>query len=86
MCIRDRSGAFHSPLMSGAADKLKDLLSKYQLNSPRIPIYSNVTAKPFEKDDLAEQISRQTKSPVKWEETVRNMINDEMCIRDRFST
>ena len=70
------SGAFHSPLMSGAADKLKDLLSKYQLNSPRIPIYSNVTAKPFEKDELAEQISRQTKSPVKWEETVRNMIND----------
>ena len=39
------SGAFHSPLMSGAADKLKDLLSNYQLNSPRIPIYSNVTAK-----------------------------------------
>lgn len=70
------SGAFHSPLMAGVADKLKELLAKYQLSSPRIPIYSNVTARPFEGGDLVSQISVQVKSPVKWEETVRNMIND----------
>jgi [acyl-carrier-protein] S-malonyltransferase len=70
------SGAFHSPFMRKASEKLFDELKNYKFSSPVIPLYSNVTALPFEAGNAAEQMSEQVKSPVKWEQTVRNMISD----------
>lgn len=69
------SGAFHSPLMADVSVKLQVLLSEYDLAAPRIPVYSNVTARPYEHTAIASQMSAQVKSPVKWEQTVRAMID-----------
>ncbi len=70
------SGAFHSPLMSEVSVRLDDMLRNYDLKAPRIPVYSNVTALPYDESAISAQMSAQVKSPVKWEQTVRNMIAD----------
>ncbi|HRI47531.1 MAG TPA: ACP S-malonyltransferase [Ignavibacteriaceae bacterium] len=71
------SGAFHSPLMQSAKDKLKDELDKSNFYNARFPVYANVTAKPVtDKDEMKSLLYQQVTSPVRWEETVVNMIND----------
>ena len=69
------SGAFHSPFMSEAAEKFAEYLKNFTLNTPSIPVYSNPTAKPYE-GEVIDTLGKQMCSPVKWEDTVRNMIAD----------
>ena len=68
------SGAFHSPLMGDSACLMATALAKATFAKGSIPVYSNVTAKPGESwtDLLVEQL----KSPVRWTESVRNMVSD----------
>ena len=66
------SGAFHSPFMSSAADALAEYLEGIELKAPEIPVYSNVTAQPYE-GDYKELVAAQVKNPVKWQETVENL-------------
>lgn len=66
-------GAFHSPFMSEAAAAFGAELEKARLNEARIPLYSNVTAKPYDTDP-AELLAKQIVSPVQWECVIRNMI------------
>jgi [acyl-carrier-protein] S-malonyltransferase len=71
------SGAFHSPLMQIAKEELKDALDNTNIYDARFPIYANVTAKPvFKKDAIKNLLFEQVTSPVRWEETIINMIND----------
>lgn len=67
------SGAFHSPFMASASDALREYLEGVSLEEPEIPVYSNVTAQPYE-GDYKELIASQVKSPVKWQKTVENLI------------
>lgn len=69
------SGAFHSPFMSDASDKFASELSNYAIGEPTIPVYANLTAKPYS-DDIITTLAQQMKSPVKWQETIENMIAD----------
>ncbi len=69
------SGAFHSPFMSEAAEKFESELKAYEITEPKIPVYANLTAKPYE-DDIASTLKMQMQSPVKWQETIENMIAD----------
>ena len=66
------SGAFHSPFMSSAADALAEYLEGIELKAPEIPVYSNVTAQPYEGDYKA-LVAAQVKNPVKWQKTVENL-------------
>ena len=61
------SGAFHSPLMQPAAEKLAGALSRVTFSAPRCPVIANVTAK-AESDPAAmkELLVRQLVSPVRW--------------------
>lgn len=68
------SGAFHSPFMADASDELREYLSTEQFHDPRIPVYSNVTAQPY--TDARQLLVAQVKSPVLWQKTVENMIED----------
>ncbi len=68
------SGAFHSPLMQEASDKLKDYLQGVQINEAKIPIYSNVTAQIYNNDNSL--IYKQVASPVLWQTTIENMARD----------
>ena len=73
----DVSGAFHSPLMEPAKKILKDALENTPVYDARFPVYANVTAQAVnEKDKIKDLLYRQLDSPVRWEETIRNMIND----------
>jgi [acyl-carrier-protein] S-malonyltransferase len=73
------SAAFHSPLMIPAQEKFKAELDKTNFYEPKFSVYTNVTAKPVTgipeiKSKLYEQIT----APVRWDETIRNMIDDEI--------
>jgi len=71
------SGAFHSPLMVGAKESLKVKLDSTQFYDARIPVYANVTAKPVkEKEEIKNLLYQQLDHPVRWEETITNMISD----------
>ena len=65
------SGAFHSPLMEGAAESLERAYETLTLKPPRIPVISNLTARPYE---LTEQMFAQVNSPVRWQETIEYLI------------
>ncbi|MEE0265001.1 MAG: ACP S-malonyltransferase [Acutalibacteraceae bacterium] len=67
------SGAFHSPFMSSAAKGLGEYLQDKELNTPAVPVYSNFTAQPYA-DDYKSLITAQVESPVQWQKTVENLI------------
>jgi [acyl-carrier-protein] S-malonyltransferase len=71
------SGAFHSPLMESAKEELKDALQKTEVLDATIPVYANVTAEPVTRAiDIRDLLHRQVTSPVRWEQSVRNMVRD----------
>ena len=69
------SAAFHSPFMNGAADKLGAEMESFSFDAPTIPVYTNLTAQPC-KNNISENLKMQMKSPVRWQETIENMIAD----------
>ena len=71
------SGAFHSPLMLSAKEKLKINLDETNIYDTRFPVYANVTAKAVtKKEEIKNLLFEQVTSPVRWEETIKNMIAD----------
>ena len=71
-------GPFHSPFMKEAAKEFRKELEHASLREPGITIYSDVTAEPYD-GNMAELLSEQIKSPVRWENLIRNMIRDGMA-------
>lgn len=69
------SGAFHSPLMEDASQKLYSLLLSRQVSLPSLPLYANVSGLPY-LGDAAQLLANQVKSPVRWQKTVENMLKD----------
>ena len=67
------SGAFHSPFMASASEKLAVVMKKMLFHTADIPVYANLTAEPYG-DNAAEMLAMQVKSPVLWEKTVEAMI------------
>ena len=70
------SGAFHTPLMAAAADKIRAALDKIGPKQPKTPVYWNVTGDAVLNGTLTDTIAAQTKSPVRWEASVRAMLRD----------
>lgn len=65
------AGAFHSPIMQPAAEKLGAALDEVQWQTPRTPVMSNVTAEPHEinnRDAIKRRLVEQLTSPVRWEQ------------------
>ena len=70
-------GAFHSPLMAPAAEDLKAAILKTEFRKPFCPIYQNVTAKAeTEPGIIRENLLKQLTAPVRWTQSVQNMIAD----------
>ena len=70
-------GAFHSPLMEQAKNELEDAINKTVFNSPICPIYQNVNGLPFSSEnEIKKNLISQLTSPVKWTQSVNNMITD----------
>ncbi len=71
------SGAFHSPLMEPAREELAQAIDATAFRAPFCPIYQNVTALPTSDPVLIkENLLRQLTSPVRWTQTVLNMLSD----------
>ena len=70
-------GAFHSPLMAPAAEDLKAAILKTDFQKPFCPIYQNVTAKASTApEEIRENLLKQLTNPVRWTQSVQNMIAD----------
>lgn len=70
-------GAFHSPLMEPAKARLAKAIEKTIFQSPRCDVYQNVTAKgTSDTKVLKENLVAQLTAPVRWTETIQNMIAD----------
>ena len=70
-------GAFHSPLMAPAAEELKAAILKTEFRKPFCPIYQNVSAKAeVEPEIIRENLLAQLTAPVRWTQSVQNMIAD----------
>jgi [acyl-carrier-protein] S-malonyltransferase len=71
------AGAFHSPLMHPADEQLAEVLAGSSLQSPRIPVYSNVDAVAHESpDDLRKTLVAQVIRGVRWDDSIRRMMAD----------
>jgi [acyl-carrier-protein] S-malonyltransferase len=65
------AGAFHSPIMAPAAERLRAALAQVRFENPRAPVYTNVTAKPVTSaGEIADLLVRQLTSPVRWADSV----------------
>lgn len=73
--VLEVSGPFHSPLMEPAAEGLKGVLEGLAFGELRVPVVSNVEAKPNRSPSRAKELLiLQVKSPVLWEDSVREMV------------
>jgi [acyl-carrier-protein] S-malonyltransferase len=70
-------GAFHSPLMEPARVELAAAIEATNFSIPICPVYQNVNAKPFTNpSDIKANLVAQLTSPVRWTQTVQNMVAD----------
>ena len=70
-------GAFHSPLMQPAAERLEKAILATTFYTPICPVYQNVSAKgETNKDVIQKQVLEQLTSPVRWTQSVQQMIAD----------
>ena len=70
-------GAFHSPLMEPARLELENAIDKTPFQTPICPIYQNVSALPStDPMQIKQNLIDQLTSPVRWTQTIKNMIND----------
>ena len=70
-------GAFHSPLMAPAKEALASAIEATTFSSPKCPIYQNVSATAVtDSERLKAQLIAQLTAPVKWTQSVQQMIED----------
>ena len=70
-------GAFHSPLMEPARAELAEAINSTNFSKPICPVYQNYTALPStDAAEIKENLIAQLTAPVKWTQTIRNMIAD----------
>ncbi len=70
-------GAFHSPLMEPAQEELAAAIENTQFSKPKCPIYQNVsTVAEIDPAQIKKNLMAQLTAPVKWTQSIQNMIND----------
>ncbi len=70
-------GAFHSPLMEPAREELAAAIEQTVFNTPKCPVYQNVTASAVSNpDEIKKNLVFQLTAPVKWTQTMNQMIAD----------
>jgi malonyl CoA-acyl carrier protein transacylase len=64
-------GAFHSRLMEDAKKVFAEFLLRHILQEPKIPVISNLTARPYLNEELASTLSNQITNTVRWSESIQ---------------
>lgn len=76
------AGAFHTPIMDSAVERLAAALSDVKMSKPDIPVVSNVDARPHDDpDEIRQLLVEQVVNPVRWEDSMRYLL-DQGC--DQF--
>lgn len=71
------SGPFHTKLLEPAAQKLEKEIEQRSIQELTLPVYSNTTAQQYaSKEDVSSLLVRQVKSPVRFEQMIKQMIQD----------
>ncbi|MCT7355500.1 ACP S-malonyltransferase [Streptomyces sp. 15-116A] len=70
------SAAFHSRHMADAAREFADYLRGFRFSEPRVPVVSNVTARPYRAGDLPELLARQVAAPVLWWQSMSHLVHE----------
>ena len=71
------SGGFHSPYMDSAKIELAAAINSTVFNTPIAPVYQNVDALPYTNvDKIRENLISQLTAPVRWTQSVNNMVTD----------
>ncbi|MEM7782080.1 MAG: ACP S-malonyltransferase [Planctomycetota bacterium] len=71
------AGAFHTPLMNSAIEKLESALAQVEIKDTRIPVYSNVDASQHVAgNEFSALLVKQVCSPVLWQSSVEKMLED----------
>jgi [acyl-carrier-protein] S-malonyltransferase len=69
------AGAFHTDIMRPADEALARALAGVDLKPPRLPVWSNVDARPHtDPEEIRGLLVRQVLEPVRWEQTMRNLL------------
>ena len=76
-CVRlEVAGAFHTPMMEPAVAHLRDAIAAVTIRSPRIPVVSNVDARPHnDPADIRRLLARQVVGVVEWQASVEYMLS-----------
>ncbi len=70
-------GAFHSPCMEPARAELAAAIARTEIHTPICPVYQNVDAQPHtDPEEIKANLVAQLTAPVRWTQTVKNMIAD----------
>jgi [acyl-carrier-protein] S-malonyltransferase len=70
------NGAYHSPLMSSAQSKLDAALKTFQIVEPKVPVVSNVTARPHAAPaEVRSRLVEQVTASVRWEDSMRYLLS-----------
>lgn len=70
------AGAFHSPLMEPARERLAAEIAAVKFSAPRIPVVANVTAKPVSSADEARSLLvKQLTAPVRWADSMQSLVD-----------
>ena len=71
------AGAFHTPLMQPAVERLRAKLEQAELAPPRLPVVSNVDAQAHDDpDEIRELLIEQVVRPVRWHDSMRQLIDE----------
>lgn len=71
------AGAFHTPIMQPAVERLAAALMTAKIVPPRVPVISNVDAAPHnDPEEIRQLLVRQVVSPVRWEDSIRRLMAD----------
>ncbi|AYO58547.1 [acyl-carrier-protein] S-malonyltransferase [Chryseobacterium sp. 6424] len=71
------NGAFHSPLMQPAQEKLASAIENTRFRKATIPVYQNITTTAItDPEEIKQNLIKQLTGPVKWTQSVQNMIKD----------
>lgn len=71
------SGAFHSRFMQEASREFASFIAAFSFSELNIPVISNINARPYRFEDIANNLVKQITSPVKWTETMMYILTNE---------
>lgn len=68
------SGAFHTPILNDAAEKLAEFASDFTFNTPLVPVYTNITGEILHTNDYPNHLKTHMVSPVRWKHLMSNAL------------